>query len=156
MQRIKDRKVGTEPPKRPQSAYLIFQKEKREEILKRQPDKKVTAVVSEIAAMWRALSKEDTVPYKDLARKDRDRYEKEIKDLTEMSGNLKKPKKCLSAYMIFVKETRPRIVIDYPNLGALDVMKKVGEEWQRLQKLPDGIEEFKEKAKADKVRYLRE
>jgi len=29
--------------------------------------------------------------------------------------------------MIFVKETRPTIVIDNPDLGALDIMKKVGE-----------------------------
>jgi hypothetical protein len=31
--------------------------------------------------------------------------------------------------MIFVKETRPTIVIEYPELGALDIMKKVGELW---------------------------
>ena len=43
-----------------------------------------------------------------------------------MSSALKKPKKCLSAYMIFVKETRPRIVEENLELGALDIMKKVG------------------------------
>jgi len=31
--------------------------------------------------------------------------------------------------MIFVKETRPSIVEQYPKLGALDIMKKVGEQW---------------------------
>lgn len=31
--------------------------------------------------------------------------------------------------MIFVKETRPSIVEKYPQLGALDIMKKVGELW---------------------------
>jgi len=35
---------------------------------------------------------------------DRERYEKELKTLESYSPNLKKPKKCLSAYMIFVKE----------------------------------------------------
>jgi hypothetical protein len=50
--------------------------------------------------------------------------------LEGFSANLKKPKKCLSAYMIFVKETRPSIVIDNPELGALDIMKKVGQLWQ--------------------------
>lgn len=61
---------------------------------------------------------------------DKDRYEKQIKKLEGSSANLKKPKKCLSAYMIFVKETRPRIVEENPGLGALEVMKKVGEVWQ--------------------------
>ncbi len=37
---------------------------------------------------------------------DKDRYEKELKSLVSHSDNLKKPKKCLSAYMIFVKEVR--------------------------------------------------
>jgi hypothetical protein len=31
--------------------------------------------------------------------------------------------------MIFVKETRPSIVEEHPYLGALDIMKKVGERW---------------------------
>ena len=35
---------------------------------------------------------------------DKERYEKELKSLESFSDNLKKPKKCLSAYMIFVKE----------------------------------------------------
>ena len=49
--------------------------------------------------------------------------------LTNLSDKLIKPKKCLSAYMIFVKETRPTIVNQFPELGALDIMKKVGEMW---------------------------
>jgi len=35
---------------------------------------------------------------------DKERYEKELRSLESFSENLKKPKKCLSAYMIFVKE----------------------------------------------------
>jgi hypothetical protein len=39
-----------------------------------------------------------------LASVDKERYEKELRSLESFSDNLKKPKKCLSAYMIFVKE----------------------------------------------------
>ena len=35
---------------------------------------------------------------------DKERYDKELKSLESYSTHLKKPKKCLSAYMIFVKE----------------------------------------------------
>lgn len=35
---------------------------------------------------------------------DKERYEKELRSLESYSEKLKKPKKCLSAYMIFVKE----------------------------------------------------
>ena len=58
--------------------------------------------------------------------------------------------------MIFVKETRPRIVVDNPTLGALVIMKKVGELWQTLLAKEDGTTYFKDKARADKLRYLKE
>ncbi len=35
---------------------------------------------------------------------DKDRYERELRRLGEHNSDLKRPKKCLSAYMIFVKE----------------------------------------------------
>lgn len=35
---------------------------------------------------------------------DKERYEKELRSLESYSEKLRKPKKCLSAYMIFVKE----------------------------------------------------
>lgn len=35
---------------------------------------------------------------------DKERYEKELRSLESYSTKIKKPKKCLSAYMIFVKE----------------------------------------------------
>jgi hypothetical protein len=44
--------------------------------------------------------------------------------------------------MIFVKETRPKIVEQYSELGALDIMKKVGELWQKMCKEPNGIKYF--------------
>jgi hypothetical protein len=37
---------------------------------------------------------------------DKERYEKELRSLESYSESIKKPKKCLSAYMIFVKEVR--------------------------------------------------
>ena len=87
---------------------------------------------------------------------DKERYEGQIQKLIPYSENLKKPKKCLSAYMIFVKETRPSIVIKHPELGALDIMKKVGELWQTLLNTVDGTKYFQQKADKDKLRYLQE
>jgi hypothetical protein len=48
--------------------------------------------------------------------------------------------------MIFVKETRPSIVERYPELGALDIMKKVGELWQSLLSKENGTKYFQDKA----------
>jgi hypothetical protein len=92
---------------------------------------KVTEVVKEIAQTWQKLGKEDRQKYKEAAKRgknsnsnhpleflpghvselklilktiDKERYEKELRSLVSHSDTLKKPKKCLSAYMIFVKE----------------------------------------------------
>jgi len=93
--------------KKPASAYIIFGKEKRKEILLDNPTARVTEVVKEIARCWSQLSKEQRSQYKDSAKKDKERYEIDLKLLQNFAPELKKPKKCLSAYMIFVKETRP-------------------------------------------------
>ena len=37
---------------------------------------------------------------------DKERYDKELRSLESFSEKIKKPKKCLSSYMIFVKEVR--------------------------------------------------
>lgn len=58
--------------------------------------------------------------------------------------------------MIFVKETRPSIVAEHPELGALDIMKKVGQLWQKLLIKENGTKYFQEKADTDKIRYLNE
>jgi hypothetical protein len=140
---------------------------------------RVTEVVKEIAKSWKLLTKEDRQRYKEAAKRgkllfshfifaiilkilqcvnfyqiDKERYEKELRSLESHSNLLKKPKKCLSAYMIFVKETRPLIVDTHPEMGALQVMQEVGKKWQALT-----AEErlyFKQKADRDKVRYLTE
>ena len=115
---------------------------------------KVTDIVREIAKEWSKLSKEDRVRFKELAKKDKDRYHQEIKTLSYYSDTLRKPKKCLTAYMIFVKETRPAILIDDPNLNVLEVMKEVGKRWQCITEKER--EYFQAKANTDKIRYDKE
>ncbi len=56
--------------------------------------------------------------------------------------------------MIFVQETRPKIVSANPNMGALMVMKEVGRAWQSMSETDRKY--FKDKADNDKHRYLAE
>jgi HMG-box domain len=69
MQKLKDRGTGAVPPKKSASAYIIFGKEKRSEILWRNPLSKVTEVVKEIAKCWGLMSKEDKHKYKEAAKR---------------------------------------------------------------------------------------
>ena len=56
--------------------------------------------------------------------------------------------------MIFVKETRPKIVEANPNMGALEVMQEVGRAWKSMTEADKQY--FKSKADNDKHRYLSE
>jgi len=128
----------------------------------------VTEVVKEIARCWSLMTKDDRMTYKMEAKRgkftfylthlwiivDKERYERELRLLESQSDAIKKPKKCLSAYMIFVKETRPKIVMANPNMGALEVMQEVGRAWQAM--VEGDRKYFKDKADNDKHRYLDE
>lgn len=85
-----------------------------------------------------------------------------MKEFNESGGSSKlvkkieerRPKKALSAYMIFVRETRQVVWEQNPNMHALEVMKEVGRTWQNLNANSKVI--YEEKAQADKIRYQNE
>lgn len=56
--------------------------------------------------------------------------------------------------MIFVRETRAKVCAQYPQMHALEVMKKVGKLWQELDRENKKI--FEDQAKVDKLRFLKE
>lgn len=81
--------------------------------------------------MWSSLSKSDRAIYEEFAKRDKKRYDKEMKDFLDNGGNVSKlsevesrrPKKCLSAYMIFVRETRSKVQKENKNMHVLEIMK---------------------------------
>ena len=68
---------------------------------------------------------------------DKKRFDRDLKQFSQMGvsreliAKIKSaaPKKCLSAYMIFVRETRKKIFDENPDMPALQIMKEVGREW---------------------------
>ena len=63
----------------------------------------------------------------------------------------KRPKKCLSSYMIFVKDRRSKISKANPDMPVLQIMKEVGKEWQSL--IPENRKKYQLLADQDKIRY---
>ena len=70
-------------------------------------------MMKELGKLWSNLSREERAIYEEFANRDKQRYDREMKDFLDNGGNAtklnevesKRPKKCLSAYMIFVRET---------------------------------------------------
>lgn len=65
-------------PKRGRSAYIFFSNEKRPEVNEKFPDLKAKEVMSKLGEMWSSCSEEDKEPYNDLAKKDKERYERQM------------------------------------------------------------------------------
>ena len=82
--------------------------------MRQHPGIKVTDVVKQIAKMWQALPKEAKLNFKELARQgtssnltvDKERYLKELREITRCNKTLERPKKPLTPYMLFVREVK--------------------------------------------------
>jgi hypothetical protein len=74
------------PPKKPQSAYFLFQAEQREKLKKDKPDLKQTDLMKLIGSEWSALTATKKKKYEDMVEKDKARYEKEKKAFDSGKG----------------------------------------------------------------------
>jgi hypothetical protein len=110
-----------------------------------------------IAKEWQKLTKQQKQKYKDAAKRDKERYANELTKLSRVGDSTllyQMPKKPLTAYMFFVRQTRTRVAQDHPEIAPLDIMKEVGRIWQR-QTAKD-LSGFKILARDDQLRYQRE
>ncbi|XP_028518114.1 high mobility group protein B1 isoform X1 [Exaiptasia diaphana] len=158
VENTKGKKNKKEKPavKRASSAYIYFSKDFRTK-LKEKCEKTGDTIpkVNEVAKLageeWRKLSAEDKKPFDELARKDRERYQKETgKNVTKDSD---KPKRNPTAYFIFLSEFRKKMANQKLPDGQ-KIPSLAGEKWRTMtdkEKEPYLKEEAKEKAKYEEA-----
>ena len=73
----KKRKRNPNLPKRAKSAYIYFIEANMDRIKRDNPQLKTTEVISQLAASWRRMNKNDKTKYESLAAKDKIRYQNE-------------------------------------------------------------------------------
>eukprot|EP00347_Sterkiella_histriomuscorum_P018014 403347115 len=151
------------PPNRTKSAYQIFTEHKREELLEEKPNMTLNELTREIAKHWARLDNDQKARFVEESAKDKERYINEMRNLPvplyrnkrpRRPRDRRKPKKVLTPYMFFVKENRPRIMRESPNMTFLEVMREVGVRWSKLSEVEK--EPFKERSLEDKRRFLEE
>lgn len=94
-------------------------------------------MMKELGKMWSSLAPKQKAIFEEFANRDKKRYDLEMKEFKGRGGNAsklceveqKRPKKCLSAYMIFVRETRSTISKQNQDMHVLEIMKQVGKRW---------------------------
>ncbi|KAJ5071000.1 high mobility group protein dsp1 [Anaeramoeba ignava] len=77
--KTKDPKIKLEEPKHPLNAYLLFCADKREAILQSNPRITIGQLGKTLGAMWRKCNETEKEKYNQLAKKERERFEKEQK-----------------------------------------------------------------------------
>jgi len=100
-----------------QKVSIVKVRKRRELLASNQTDIKSPDMMKELGKLWSNLTWEERAIYEEFANWDKQRYDREMKDFLDNGGDAIKlneveskwPKKCLSAYMIFVWETRKKI-----------------------------------------------
>ncbi|CAO2579564.1 High mobility group protein B1 [Lemmus lemmus] len=139
--------MGKGDPKKPRgkmSSYAFFVQTCQEEQKKKHPD--ASANFSEFSKKcserWKTMSTKEKGKFKDMAKADKARYEREMKTYTPPpKGETKMkfkdpnaPKRPPSAFFLFCSEYRPKIKGEHSGLSIGDAAKKLKEMWNNTTK----------------------
>lgn len=107
------------------------------------------------------MSQKEKGKFEDLAKQDKVRYEREMKNYIPPKGQKKKrfkdpnaPKRPPSAFFLFCGDRRPKIKADHPGLSIGDTAKKLGEMWNSLT--PEEKQPYEKNAAKMKDKYDKE
>ncbi|KAG8188077.1 hypothetical protein JTE90_014315 [Oedothorax gibbosus] len=165
------------PPKRPLTAYMIFCKENRLNILKEDPTLSSTDQIKRLAVKWSELNNDMKKTYELSARQSTlvygEAHKKFYESLTEVQkeelARLKEekkesrrrlrlnralqksgiPKPAASAYTLFVKAEANKIKGDIHS--PTEFIKGIAEKWKKLT--PEAKAQYEKEAVADKKRF---
>ncbi|CAL8377040.1 unnamed protein product [Gadus morhua 'NCC'] len=156
-------------PKGKTSAYAFFVQTCREEHRKKNPEQSVNFAEfsKKCSERWKGLTPSDKKCFEDMAKADKVRYNREMKDYVPPKGFGKRgrkrkdpnaPKRPPSAFFVFCGEYRPSVKQQYPGLSIGDCAKRLGEMWSKLtqtDKLPyeEKAQKLREKYDRDMVAY---
>ncbi|XP_027034099.1 high mobility group protein B2a [Tachysurus fulvidraco] len=137
--------MGKDPnkPRGKTSSYAFFVQTCREEHKKKHPDTSVnfSEFSKKCAERWKTMSSKEKSKFEDLAKNDKVRYDREMKNYVPPKGAVKggkkkkdpnAPKRPPSAFFVFCSDHRPKVKSEYPGISIGDVAKKLGEQWSKL------------------------
>ncbi|RXN08436.1 high mobility group B2-like protein [Labeo rohita] len=129
-------------PKGKTSAYAFFVQTCRDEHKRKSPDVPVnfSEFSKKCSERWKSLNASEKTKFEDMAKVDKARYDKEMKNYVPpkgvgKTGRKKKdpnaPKRPPSAFFIFCSEYRPTVKSENPSLTIGEIAKKLGELWSK-------------------------
>nr|P26584.2 RecName: Full=High mobility group protein B2; AltName: Full=High mobility group protein 2; Short=HMG-2 [Gallus gallus]AAA48818.1 non-histone chromosomal protein [Gallus gallus] len=155
--------MGKGDPNKPRgkmSSYAYFVQTCREEHKKKHPDSSVNFAEfsRKCSERWKTMSSKEKGKFEEMAKGDKARYDREMKNYVPPKGEKKgkkkdpnAPKRPPSAFFLFCSEHRPKIKNDHPGLSIGDTAKKLGEMWS--EQLAKDKQPYEQKAAKLKEKY---
>ncbi|XP_029302774.1 high mobility group-T protein-like [Cottoperca gobio] len=154
-------------PKGKMSSYAYFVQTCREEHKKKHPEASVNFAEfsKKCSERWKTMSQKEKGKFEDLAKLDKLRYERDMKNYDPPTGQKRKrfkdpnaPKRPPSAFFLFCGDFRPKVKSEHPGLTIGDTAKKLGEMWnsssaENKQPYERKAAKLKEKYDKDVVAY---
>jgi len=146
------KKKDKNAPKKARNAFSFFMSSAREDLKKENPDATFAELGKLTGQRWKEIDPETKLEYEQMAARDKERYDREMKDYTPPSddsdedldeaptkGKKKRkkkdpnaPKGPLSAYIMFSQSERESIVKENPEMKATEIMRESGKRWAAL------------------------
>ncbi|XP_063049062.1 high mobility group protein B2a [Engraulis encrasicolus] len=159
--------MGKDPnkPRGKTSSYAFFVQTCREEHKKKHPGTSVnfSEFSKKCSERWKSMSSKEKTKFEDLAKGDKVRYDREMKDYippkgAKGAGRKKKdpnaPKRPPSAFFIFCGDHRAKIKAENPGIGIGDIAKKLGVMWS--EQSPKDKAPYEQKALKLREKYDKE
>uniref|UniRef100_UPI0037E86D26 high mobility group protein B1-like n=1 Tax=Semicossyphus pulcher TaxID=241346 RepID=UPI0037E86D26 len=160
---VKDRNK----PRGKMSSYAYFVQTCREEHKKKHPEASVnfSEFSKKCSERWKTMSAKEKGKFEDMAKLDKVRYEKEMKNYIPPKGQKKKrykdpnaPKRPPSAFFLFCADFRSKVKGETPGLSIGDTAKKLGQMWnesssEERQPYEKKAAKLKEKYEKDVIAY---
>jgi len=152
-------------PRGRMSSYAFFVQTCREEHKKKHPGEQVVfaGFSRKCSEKWKAMIGKEKKRFEDMAEKDKQRYDQEMKTFqpggkVTKGGKRKRtkdpnaPKRALSGFFFFCHDERPKVKAIHPSYGVGDIAKEMGKRWEVCQIKP----KYEAMAQKDKARYEKE
>nr|NP_001071733.1 transcription factor protein [Ciona intestinalis]BAE06487.1 transcription factor protein [Ciona intestinalis] len=152
-------------PRGRMTGYAYFVQTCREEHKRKHPNEQVVFAEfsRKCAKRWKPMTDKEKKTFTDMAEKDRQRYEREMKDYVPAAGEAKKkkkkkdpnaPKRPQSAFFLFCADRRAPLKAENPGWTVGEIAKALGKKWAAAS--PDTKKKYAEQGEVEKSKYNKE
>merc|ERR1719211_695241 len=152
--RKKGQKKDKNAPKRAMSAFFLFAGDERAKVKAANPSASIGDIGKELGARWAKLGAGAKAGYEKKAAALKVKQQAEMAKYKAAKAKTAGPKRALSAFFMFAKDERGRVVAANPSASIGEIGKELGARWAKASASVKAA--YQAKSDKDKARYAAE